>query len=173
MVQFSDLRVHYRTGRSYVISGTGKNRKYGYRQGVKCDIGDMEISEWCKAARALIERSGEQELLDNLCAFLTLHDYCHSSKKELEEEALQLHMSRIFDNEAWVYFIEFNRLYRSEVLQKANLRKVKTDCCEEPGWVTQKRIDMAGMNGSIPCPVCGRWSPFGFISVEKMRRKTA
>ena len=170
---FSDLRVHYRTGRSYVISGTGKNRKYGYRRGVKCDIGDIEISEWCKAAKALIKRSGEQELLDHLCAFLNLHNYCRSSKIELEEEALQLHVSRVFDNEAWVYFVEFNRLYRPETLQKANLQQVKAECCEEPGWVTQKRIDIAGMDGSIPCPNCGRWSPFMFIQVEDEGRKTA
>ena len=30
---FADLRVHYYTGRSYLISGEGRNKVFGYRHG--------------------------------------------------------------------------------------------------------------------------------------------
>lgn len=43
---FEDLRCHFGTGRSYVISGTGRDRKTGYRTGVQTDVGDIEVSEW-------------------------------------------------------------------------------------------------------------------------------
>ena len=173
VMSFSDLRAHFRTGRSYVISGTGKDRKYGYRQGVMCDIGDVEISEWCREVKELIRRSEEQTLFDQLHEFMKQHDYCHSSKRELEEEALELYVSRIFDNKAWIYFVEFNRLYRPEALQKAQLRQIKTDCCNGAGWVTQKRVDMVGGDRCIPCPICGKWSPFVFADVEKKERAGA
>lgn len=39
-ISFEDLRIKYSTGRSYVISGTGRNRKYGYRTGKMCNLGD-------------------------------------------------------------------------------------------------------------------------------------
>ena len=31
---FADLRVHYYTGRSYLISGEGRDKVFGYRHGV-------------------------------------------------------------------------------------------------------------------------------------------
>ena len=36
---FADLRVHYYTGRSYLISGEGRDKVFGYRHGVMTDIG--------------------------------------------------------------------------------------------------------------------------------------
>ena len=35
---FADLRVHYYTGRSYLISGEGRDKVFGYRHGVMTDI---------------------------------------------------------------------------------------------------------------------------------------
>ena len=41
---FSDLRAHYGTGRAYLISQKGREKKYGYRKGIQTDIGDLEVS---------------------------------------------------------------------------------------------------------------------------------
>lgn len=59
---FADLRVHYYTGRSYLISGEGRNKVFGYRHGVMTDIGDLPEAEWTRLAKRLIRQSGEQEL---------------------------------------------------------------------------------------------------------------
>lgn len=59
---FEDLRCHFRTGRSYVISGTGRDRKTGYRTGIQTDVGDIEVSEWKMLMKDLIRRSDEEFL---------------------------------------------------------------------------------------------------------------
>ena len=41
---FAALRVHYYTGRSYLISGEGRDKVFGYRHGVMTDIGDLPVS---------------------------------------------------------------------------------------------------------------------------------
>ena len=52
---FDDLRCRHFTGRSYIKSGEGRNRVYGYRTGIQCDLGDVEQSEWFRMVRELIE----------------------------------------------------------------------------------------------------------------------
>ena len=61
----------------------------------------------------------------------------------MRHKALQLHISRIFDNPRWVNFIPFNREYRPEVLEHASLVTVINECCGKPGEVTQEQIDGA------------------------------
>lgn len=51
---FEDLRYLHGTGRSYVISGTGHDRKTGYRTGVQTNVGDIEVSEWKELMKELI-----------------------------------------------------------------------------------------------------------------------
>ena len=105
-ISFEDLRCRFQTGRSFVVSGEGRNRVYGYRNGVQCALGDLERSQWCELARELIDRKGEQELYKQLLQYLKDHNYAKSSNKELEFHALVLHMDRIFDNERWLEFVE-------------------------------------------------------------------
>ena len=50
-ITFAALRCHFQTGRSYVISGEGRNRVYGFRSGVQCDLGDIEKSEWIRMVK--------------------------------------------------------------------------------------------------------------------------
>lgn len=61
-LKFSDLRVHYGTGRSIHVSGTGRDKKFRYRCGAMTDLGDLEISEWKSLLNALIEYHGEKEI---------------------------------------------------------------------------------------------------------------
>lgn len=48
-LKFSDLRVHYGTGRSIHVSGTGRDKKFRYRYGAMTDLGDfrMEVFAEC------------------------------------------------------------------------------------------------------------------------------
>ena len=43
-VTFEDLSVHFFTGRSILLSGSGRDKKYSYRSGVMTDVGDIELS---------------------------------------------------------------------------------------------------------------------------------
>ena len=120
-VSFSDLRCRFQTGRSYVVSGTGRNRIYGYRTGVMCQHGDIERSDWIQMVKDLICRAGEQKLYEQLLQHLKEHNYAKESKSELEFKALELHADRIFDNELWVDFLKFNSKYRPEIVASTRL----------------------------------------------------
>ena len=95
---FADLRVHYGTARSYLISGSGRNRVTGYRNGVMTNLGDLTLSEWTQKIQTLIAEHQEETLQENLLQWLREHNYTRDSLQELREEALKLHAARIFDN---------------------------------------------------------------------------
>jgi len=60
----------------------------------------------------------------NGCAWLC-------SKSEREEYALDLHMSRIFDNQDWVGYLEFNKKHRPHVLQDDGKGVARCECESE------------------------------------------
>lgn len=164
-ISFADLRCHFQTGRSYVISGEGRNRVYGYRNGVQCNLGDIEQSEWRQMVRVAIQDAGEQELYKQLLEHLKDHNYAKESSKELEFKALQLHAARIFDNEVWADFLKFNRKYRPEIASTTRLVWIVTGCCKKPGEITQAMLNSHNqINGSVCCPHCGRWAHYKIMT---------
>ena len=162
---FEDLRMHYHTGRSYLISGTGRDRKYGYRHGVKCNLGDLEESDWIQKVKELIQRSGEELLYEQLLEWSREHNFAKESEKELRIRALELHAYRIFDNEGWVDYLAFNRKYRPEVIDPSRLRLIRTVCCNKPAQTTVKLVEEIYDNRTC-CPICGRWSFFEILTDE-------
>ena len=78
-ITLEDLRCHFQTGRSYVKSGEGRNRVYGYRTGIQCNLGDIEKSEWMQMVRDVIDREGEQELQRQLLEHRKAHNYAKQS----------------------------------------------------------------------------------------------
>ena len=63
-------------------------------------------------------RSGEEELLTALTEWVTEScPWLHSSR-DIERLALEYHSNRIFDNPAWVAYLEFNKKYRPEYLKE-------------------------------------------------------
>ena len=119
-----------------------------------------------QAAEALIQKAGEQKLLEALTDWESRHNYAKDSARTVRHKALQLHISRIFDNPRWVNFIPFNREYRPEVLEHASLVTVINECCGKPGEVTQEQIDGA-CTGTVACPHCGRWSSFSIVEPKQ------
>ena len=69
-LSFSDLRVHYFTGVSVRRLGDQQSKSSGYRNGVMTGLGDLEFPVWEALIRDLIHRSGEDELLNSLIAWL-------------------------------------------------------------------------------------------------------
>ena len=111
-VTFEDLSVHFFTGRSILLSGSGRDKKYSYRSGVMTDVGDIELSRWCELVRGLIKKANEQALHEQLLKWVK--DCCpfQHTREEIEIYALELHASRIFDNPQWVAYDVFNQQYR-------------------------------------------------------------
>lgn len=164
---FDDLKFHYATGRSFTISGSGRNAKKGYRFGIMCNLGNLEEHKWCALMDELIDRSGERKLHNQLLEWLE-DNPLHMARKELDIEVLRLHSMRMFDCERWRDFIPFNQRYRPDVLQKAKTRWIKTTCCRQPGRVTQAQLDEKHHQNSdgqrtVSCPICGRWSTYQLL----------
>ncbi len=150
---FEDLRLMYRTGRSYVV-GTDRlgNKKYTYRNGVMTKFGDIEESEWISLIKALIAREGEEELQRWLVEWYA-KDTIPRTPEKLEQEGLEAHAARLFDNEAWTDFIAFNQRYRPAVLETADLITVITDCCYNKMIITRKQFEQP-LGNMIYCPLC-------------------
>ena len=122
---FADLRIHYYTGQSYLISGEGRNKVFGYRHGVMTDIGDLPEDEWARLARQLIERHGEQELYQQLLTWEKDHSHWKRRELRFELDVLSMHIARLPDDPAWCNFIPFNRKYRPEMLCHAEILLAK------------------------------------------------
>ena len=125
---FAQVCLKYHTGRLYVIFGSGRHRKLGYRQGCLTEIGDIEISQWRELIQYLIERDGELQLQKNLLSWVK--DSCPwlHTQEEQENYALELHAERIFDCKEWVAYGEFNKKYRPTVLQGTMKGELHNEC---------------------------------------------
>lgn len=163
-ITFADLRVHFGTGRAYTVSGKGRDRVLGYRSGMQCNLGDIEVHEWNAMVKELIVQSGEQELYEQLYTHMKEHNYTKATKPELEQHVLELHAARIFDDPLWVDFIPFNKRFRPQVLQTVRLVWVKNACCRKAGQVTQAILDSQTNQGKVCCPHCGRWSEYEIMT---------
>ena len=171
-ITFAALRCHFQTGRSYVISGVGRNRVYGFRSGIQCDLGDIEKSEWIRMVKEEISRQGEEELHQQLLQHLKDQNYAKESRAEIEFKALQYHAARIFDNEGWVDFLDFNRKYRPEVAASARLVWIRTACCKKPGEVTESMMERHQSTNTVCCPYCGRWAEYELLTTKEMEERT-
>lgn len=109
---FEDLRVHFFTGRAFLLSGTGRDKKYTYRHGVMTNLGNLELSEWRRLVHAAIEQSNEQALHSQLLRWVKERCPFQHTKEEIETYALELHADRLFDNPKWAAYEEFNQQYR-------------------------------------------------------------
>lgn len=160
---FAQLRARYGTGRSYTIRGEGRYRECGYRSGIQCAAGDIEVHEWRRMVMALINQYGEQKLHQQLREFLKKH-FWKMDREALEHYALELHACRIFDDPLWVSFIEFNKAYRPNVLESTRLVWILPECCMAPGQITHARLLQDQSGERTCCPHCGRWSHFQILN---------
>ena len=131
---------------------------------IKPNISFDSASIICEMASGLIERKGERELHKQLLQYLKDHNYAKASNKELEFHALELHMDRIFDNEHWLGFVEFNQQYRPEILTATRLILIMPECCKKAGLITRTRYEENQENNF--CPYCGRWTKISLIKAE-------
>jgi hypothetical protein len=58
-LSYADIRPHYGTFRSILISGSGRNKVFKNRTGIMTNIGDIEESEWLDLAIAVVDSKGD------------------------------------------------------------------------------------------------------------------
>ena len=106
------------TGRAFLLSDRGHEKKYGYRHGVSTPIGDIEENLWYELMRELILQNDEADLYEQLLEWYRDDPVAGSTKKEHEQYVLKCFSYRIFDCPDWVDYIAFNQKNRPEFLRK-------------------------------------------------------
>ena len=108
-LEFSDIRVMFGTGKSIILSGSGRNKKVGCRIGFQTKIGDIQKDVWVKLAEQLIQQAGEENILERLIEYVkNLAWMKNESAAIIKENALEMHAMRLFEDPAWVGYIPFN-----------------------------------------------------------------
>ena len=126
----ADLYPRYRTGQSYLVSRSGKNKIYGYRSGMMTPVGDIEISQWERLVQEVMKREKEEKLYSHLLEWVQNHYPWLHNVQERKEYTLELYASRIFDNPKWCNYLAFNQKYHLENSQK---KEENARVCESTG----------------------------------------
>ena len=160
---FDDLAQQYDhlESRTQMENGRKVTRFISY---VHTCQGNVERSQWQSMVRELIREAGEEELFQQLLEWTRERIPWFKTEKELENYALELHASRIFDKEEWVDFVPFNRKYRPDRLASAGLVPVVADCCGKKFITTLAQLQ--NVTGKVRCPYCGRFSNYKMKGTE-------
>lgn len=169
-LSFEHLRIHYLTGRSHSTK-VGRYREHTYTNFALTDLGEIEMSRWSSLAEQLISYHNEEGLQAQLLEWVTEHYLFCRTAAERRQKSLDLHISRIFDDPLWVDYVPFNQKCRPDVLASAELIRVQTVCCDEPGITTREQVEQAKQGTrTICCPNCGRFSEFAVLDGKDVLR---
>ena len=100
-LMMENLYPHFRTGQSYFIFSSGRNKNYGYRTGMMTPIGDIEIGQWKRLVQEIMKRENEEELYSNLLNWVQEHIPWLRHMRDIQEYAMELYACRIFDDPNW------------------------------------------------------------------------
>lgn len=163
---FEELAPEYGVERGFTQMKNGRKTSFLVSY-VKTRSGEIERRQWRSMVRGLIQDAGEEDLFQHLMDWIKDHALWLKTEKDQQNYALELHASRIFDNEDWVGFVPFNRKYRPERLASAGLTAVKTDCCGKECITTLTQVKNG--NGVVCCPFCGRFSTYTMMKGTEER----
>lgn len=153
-VTAEDLHWKYGT-HSSESKGKGRDKVTTSRSGVQTPIGDIEISVWVEAAKAVIHRDGLDVELEHMTGYYLKDKSPAFPNKMLEYRALRAVLDGLFKDQAWVGFIEYNEKYHPDLLAAASLVEVYTDCCGAPCTFTKAWLERGDKYAT--CPQCGEW----------------
>lgn len=169
-LSFEQLRIRYFSGKSDSRK-IGRYREYSYTNYAVTKLGEIEIGRWCSLAEQLISYHNEEGLQAQLLEWVTEHYLFCRTASERRQKSLDLHISRIFDDPLWVDYVPFNQKCRPDVQASAELIRVQTVCCDEPGITTWEQVEQARQGTrTICCPNCGRFSEFTVLDGKEERQ---
>lgn len=115
-IDYELLRFQTHTGRAFLLSDRGLEKKYGYRHGVETPVGDIEENLWCALMKELVEKNNDTALYAALLDWFGDCPIAGRTKKEREFYVLQCFSNQLFDNEEWVDYVPFNQKYRPKIM---------------------------------------------------------
>ena len=134
-----------------------------------CRIGDLEISEWSEFVRAHIKQTGEELLFENFSEFMDQRLNAGRSKRQKEATILDLFSRRIFDDEKWVLYLQFNRKYRPACIVPDHMAVILPHCCRKYGAIPKVQLPGQDCDGKkVCCPHCGVWTTYDYLKTMTM-----
>lgn len=120
-----NLRCKYRIGRSkriVQVTATKDKVSYTYEISVVTDHGSYSEKEWF----GLVEKQATELFEENILELLKQHSLKElawiNTDEEVHKYALELYASRIWGNESWVGYEEFNtQLHKKEHVEQMSL----------------------------------------------------
>ena len=79
-LSFEDIRWRYGVFHP-TSTGAGRDKQYSAWIGVQTSLGEIEKGVWYQAAEALIQKAGEQKLLEALTDWESRHNYAKDSAR--------------------------------------------------------------------------------------------
>ena len=153
-----DLRWLYATGHGQT-TGSGRNKQHSYRQGVQTPVGDVELSVWITAAEHIIERDGLQEELERLQPYTVNYGGGSTFSKQISHARhLDMCLSAIYRNPAWISYVRYNQRYHPDLLSATPMAEVVMDCCKTVCAIPTAQL--CDETRTAHCPICGRWASF-------------
>lgn len=165
LITHENLTVLHETGQSVYVSGTGKDKVFRYRVGKQTEIGDIEQSVWKGLVKQLIEKSGEEELLNQYREWVRANVPWIWNVKTAEMGALELYVSQTHLKRSWWGYVSFNMAYDPDRLNDdPTLLRVLPDCCKKelrvpPEGIRQNHLEQQ----VISCPHCKDSSTFTYL----------
>lgn len=120
-----NLRCKYRIGRSkriVQVTATKDKISYTYENLVVTDHGNYSEKEWF----GLVEKQAKDLFEENILELLKQHSLKElawiNTDEEAHKYALELYASRIWENESWIGYEEFNiQLHKKEHVEQISL----------------------------------------------------
>lgn len=120
--EFDDLRFMYGSHRTMTESFS---KKLIYKSYAVTKLGEIEINKWMSLIEKLIEKYNETDIQKRLYNYVSERPWLKNVKeKEIKLEALILHSMRIFENESWVHYKEFNKINMFKLFKYPNAIKI-------------------------------------------------
>jgi len=154
-----DIRWLTATGVS-ISHGSGPGKTYTYRSGVLTPIGDIELSVWISAAEHLIRRDGLEEEVEHLRIHLKKQhpDNVFQTRTDYAQ-LLDVCLCGLHRDPKWVGFVDYNRQYHPDVLEKTPMARVFMECCKKVAEIPEVQVKSA-RSGMVSCPFCTRFEAF-------------
>ena len=125
-----------------------------YQLGFLTPLGNISRDTWYKLAELLICKSYEGWITDALQEWYMEHHPGDGSEEKARELALKAHIHKDYDKENWIYYIPWNRQYRSTAVAGKAFPTVSFLCCGHTEMVSPELIATENKQQYSRCPYC-------------------